>query len=102
MTLRRGYLPTGFKESDWGHLSEGSYCFCAHCRVRFYPRRTEAEKIAAALIPPMELPIIAETSQSINVDELELTSVSIEDITADGVKLEAQEDGFAEEEESEE
>src|SRR5271163_2948300 len=98
----RGYLPTGFKSGDFGHLGEGSYCFCSKCRARLYPRRTQAEKLAArvamAEIKPEEhdLPIelaelIAEVSgaagvgevaedivaesdnsQTINVEELEL------------------------------
>jgi hypothetical protein len=43
----RAYLPIGFKQADFSHLSEGSYCFCTKCRARLYPRRTAAEKAAA-------------------------------------------------------
>ena len=45
----RAYLPIGFKQADFGHLSEGSYCFCTKCRARLYPRRTTAEKAAARI-----------------------------------------------------
>jgi hypothetical protein len=47
LVVRRGYLPTGFKPTDFGHMGEGSFCFCAHCRVRLYPKRTNAEKASA-------------------------------------------------------
>src|SRR5271170_267850 len=49
MMSTRGYLPVGFKQADFGHLGEGSYCFCAKCRTRLYPRRTQADKAAARL-----------------------------------------------------
>jgi hypothetical protein len=49
LVATRAYLPIGFKQADFGHLSEGSYCFCAKCRARLYPRRTQAEKTAARL-----------------------------------------------------
>ena len=45
----RGYLPIGFKQGDFGHLGEGSFCFCAKCRMRLFPRRTQADKAAARL-----------------------------------------------------
>jgi hypothetical protein len=43
----RAYLPIGFKQADFSHLSEGSYCFCQKCRARLYPKRTQADKLAA-------------------------------------------------------
>lgn len=43
----RAYLPTGFKLGDFGHLSEGSYCFCTKCRTRLFPKRTNAERAQA-------------------------------------------------------
>lgn len=46
----RAYLPIGFKQADFAHLSEGSYCFCTKCRARLYPRRTAAEKAQARLV----------------------------------------------------
>ena len=119
----RGYLPTGFKSNDFSHLGEGSYCFCAKCRARLHPRRTQAEKLAAraALAQskvveeglPVELDELvdgaaivvgaaedvpaeaeADTSQTINVEELELASVDMEDIEADGVKLGSEDDAL--------
>src|SRR3990167_7306347 len=47
MVATRAYLPVGFKLGDFGHLGEGSYCFCTRCRARLYPRRTQAEKLAS-------------------------------------------------------
>jgi hypothetical protein len=119
LVLTRGYLPTGFKSADFGHLGEGSYCFCSKCRARLYPRRTQAEKIAARLMLSQNKPtgedlqvvleeLVGEatvigdvvedvgaetdTSQTINVEELELAAVDVEDIEADGVKLSSEDD----------
>lgn len=98
----KAYLPVGFKPADFGHLSEGSYCFCSKCRVRLFPRRTTAEKAAARLALASEKaqaeleaaalaagePVVdRETTQAIDVEELELESVGIQDIEAEGVKL---------------
>lgn len=112
----RGYLPTGFKSTDFGHLGEGSFCFCSKCRARLFPRRTQAEKMAArlalaqsklveadmpteiddlavelsgAIEAPEEISLEAEaeTTQTINVEELEFAPVDMQDIEADGVKL---------------
>jgi hypothetical protein len=49
LVLRRGYLPTGFKVADFTYLGEGSFCFCSHCRMRLYPKRTNAERAAARI-----------------------------------------------------
>lgn len=49
LVVRRGYLPTGFKTSDFSYMGETGYCFCANCRMRLYPKRTNAEKAAARL-----------------------------------------------------
>ena len=43
----KAWLPVGFKVGDFTHLGEGSYCFCATCRARLYPRRSQAEKAQA-------------------------------------------------------
>jgi hypothetical protein len=120
LVLTRGYLPIGFKNTDFGHLGEGSFCFCTKCRVRLYPRRTQAEKAAARLALAQKVPqqdlngelddLAGETaavdsslaevaveegaSQSVNVDELELTAVDVEDIEADGVKLNPEDDSL--------
>ena len=49
LVATKAYLPVGFKQADFGHLSEGSYCFCTKCRARLYPKRTNADKAAARL-----------------------------------------------------
>jgi hypothetical protein len=43
----KAFLPIGFKVGDFSHLGENSYCFCTKCRARLYPRRTQADKLAA-------------------------------------------------------
>jgi hypothetical protein len=102
MVVTRAYLPIGFKPGDLNHLGEGSFCFCAKCRLRLYPRRTQAEKAAARLAlaagkvkeevemleeshadPPVEKELVAD----IDVEELEQEPVDVQDIEADGVKL---------------
>lgn len=115
LDLTRGYLPTGFKTADFSHLGENSFCFCAKCRARLFPRRTQAEKnaVRVALVRAKleEEQILraesdamatdlndaddlfadsgtdSESSQTVSVEELELTAVDVEDIEADGVKL---------------
>jgi hypothetical protein len=118
----RAYLPVGFKQTDLGHLSEGSYCFCTKCRARLFPKRTNAEK-AAARVSNLQakaalaaasfnegiseemilLEVSAESDLSsdaveesesevdkgldVHVEELELESVDVQDIQAEGVKL---------------
>jgi hypothetical protein len=47
LVATKAYLPVGFKMADFGHLSEGSYCFCTKCRARLYPKRTAADRAAA-------------------------------------------------------
>lgn len=47
LVATKAYLPVGFKMTDFGHLGEGSYCFCSRCRTRLFPKRTTAEKAAA-------------------------------------------------------
>ncbi|MBX9668439.1 MAG: hypothetical protein K2X93_12510 [Candidatus Obscuribacterales bacterium] len=49
LVATKAYLPVGFKVGDFGHLSEGSYCFCATCRKRLFPKRSQAEKDQARL-----------------------------------------------------
>ncbi len=49
LVATRAWLPVGFKQADFGHLSEGSYCFCTKCRARLFPKRTAAEKAQARL-----------------------------------------------------
>ncbi|MDR3616251.1 MAG: hypothetical protein P4L53_22010 [Candidatus Obscuribacterales bacterium] len=113
----RAYLPIGFKQADFGHLSEGSYCFCTKCRARLFPKRTAADKLAARValaqgklnqlnelalqelvedigLESLEITESADTqelednsSKDIHVEELELESVDAQDIEAEGVKL---------------
>ncbi len=111
MVAMRVYLPVGFKVGDFSHLGEGSYCFCSDCRTRLYPRRTTADKTAArvalamgkaaaaaeaelamsesvdALLESMDAQEVAQNTTDIHVEELELESVDVQDITAEGVKL---------------
>jgi len=114
---RPAYLPVGFKQTDFGHLSEGSYCFCTKCRARLFPRRTAAEKAQARLVAVQsralsEAENVDETNMNlveaefgqeaaenvvdnsdglddkdIHVEELELETVDVQDIEAEGVKL---------------
>lgn len=111
MVAMRVFLPVGLKVGDFSHLSEGSYCFCTTCRTRLYPRRTAADKAAArvalamgkaaaaaeaelaltenvdALLESMDAQEVGQKTVDIHVDELELESVDVQDITAEGVKL---------------
>jgi hypothetical protein len=107
LVMTRAYLPVGFKPGDFGHLGDSSYCFCSKCRFRLYPKRTQAEKVAArqALATAKEsdaaAALLAEGLQEetghdgatekaigdIHVEELEQESVDMQDIEAEGVKL---------------
>lgn len=102
LVVTRAFLPVGFKAADFGHLSDGSYCFCSKCRARLYPKRTQAEKLAArvalaaekaeALAESAELEAAQEAKEDvaigdIHVEELELEAVDVQDIEAEGVKL---------------
>lgn len=86
----RAYLPVGFKMADFGHLSEGSYCFCTKCRARLFPKRTAAEKAAArvqaqnlkalaeeAMLAPEEFSELQE-SEAVETAELESSDDSTE------------------------
>lgn len=108
----KAYLPIGFKGTDFGHLSEGSYCFCSKCRARLFPRKTQAEKLQARLLKAqlaasagMELESVADALMEegipvevedneiadIHVEELEVEAVDVQDIEAEGVKLSEEE-----------
>ncbi len=111
MVAMRVFLPVGLKVGDFSHLGEGSYVFCTTCRTRLFPRRTAADKAAArvalalgkaaaaaeveanltenveALLESMDAQEVAQKTLDIHVDELELESVDVQDITAEGVKL---------------
>jgi hypothetical protein len=107
----RAYLPIGFKQADFSHLSEGSYCFCTKCRARLYPKRTQADKLAArvalaqgklnqlneiaGLLTPADLQELVdegglealEVTESANSQELE--SNSSKDIHVEELELES-------------
>jgi hypothetical protein len=114
MVAMRVFLPVGLKVGDFSHLSEGSYVFCTTCRARLFPRRTAADKAAARValalgkaaaaseaeqgmtdnvdvllesMDAQEVTEVAPKTLDIHVDELELESVDVQDITAEGVKL---------------
>lgn len=107
LCVQRAYLPVGFKMTDLAHLGEGSFCFCSKCRARLYPRRTQAEKLAArqalaaakgaealaalqaeenAAADSLEIAQDAKITD-IHVEELEQEPIDVQDIEADGVKL---------------
>jgi hypothetical protein len=102
----RAYLPTGFKQADFGHLGEGSFCFCTKCRTRLYPKRTQQERLAAraALAASQALDKQNAELQSqvdeaggtseIHVEELVLESPDFGDVVQEGVVLGGEEDSF--------
>lgn len=121
LVATRAFLPVGFKMADFGHLSEGSYCFCSKCRARLYPKRSQAEKqVARELLAKSkaqkELDAMAAgrlddetfldgegqsdvdtenskvSSAEINVEELELEPLGMEDIQSDRVKIDDDEE----------
>ncbi len=113
LVATRAYMPVGFKMADFGHLSEGSYCFCSRCRTRLFPKRSQAEKLKArellaASKAQKELDAMAayadeenmldgenldetekesNSSAEIQVEELEIEALGMEDIQAEGVKI---------------
>ena len=62
LVATKAYLPVGFKMADFGHLSEGSYCFCSRCRARLFPKRTAGEKAAAKAALAAEKAMAAEAA----------------------------------------
>jgi hypothetical protein len=115
----KAWLPVGFKMADFSHLSEGSYCFCSKCRARLYPKRSQAEKAQArialaaskaekaGLLAMEEEALYAAESDaeaedaaddggssglSIHVEELEIESVSLEDLEEGAVSLPEEKD----------
>lgn len=113
LVATRAWLPVGFKMADFGHLGEGSYCFCSRCRTRLFPKRSQAEKQKAreelaaskaqksrdALAAFQEEEALLEgenldepeternSSAEIQVEELEIEALGMEDIQAEGVKI---------------
>lgn len=101
MLSTRAYLPTGFKQADFGHLGEGSFCFCTKCRTRLYPKRTQQERLAAraALAEKQnaELQLQADDATvrgEVHVEELELEMPDYGDVAQEGVALGEEEDSF--------
>ena len=109
LVATKAWLPVGFKQADFSHLSEGSYCFCANCRARLYPKRTAAEKAQARLAlaaskaaqaeQESEEAEVLETVEesgtkelSIHVEELEVESVELADLEEGSVALPDQQD----------
>jgi hypothetical protein len=104
LVATKAWLPVGFKQADFSHLGEGSYCFCSKCRARLYPKRTNAEKaqariaLAASKEAQAELEAQLEAQDevmeevgteqaSIHVDELEVESVELADLEDGTVSL---------------
>lgn len=107
LVATKAWLPVGFKQADFSHLGEGSYCFCSKCRTRLYPKRTNAEKAQARLAlaaskeaqaeqelladEPLEESARDEESGSrevsVHVEELELESVELADLEEGSVSL---------------
>lgn len=113
LVATRAWLPVGFKMADFGHLGEGSYCFCSKCRTRLFPKRSQAEKLKARELlaaskaqkeldamtafadddASMDVENLDDTenegnsSAEVQVEELEIEAVGMEDIQAEGVKI---------------
>ena len=109
LVATKAYLPVGFKMADFGHLSEGSYCFCSKCRARLYPKRTNADRAAARLAlaagkqAQLEADLLLEEGGergeggeemmpatkdvSISVEEMEVESVELADLEEGSVDL---------------
>ena len=77
----KAYLPVGFKMADFGHLSEGSFCFCTKCRARLFPKRTAADKLQARLDNKAKLAAAMET-KDIDPDEDDAIDSSVDDFVS--------------------
>jgi hypothetical protein len=69
LVATKAYLPVGFKMTDFGHLSEGSYCFCTKCRARLFPKRTAAEKAAARQAALVKQALAEEAMRATEADD---------------------------------
>ncbi len=101
LVATRAYLPVGFKMADFGHLSEGSYCFCTKCRARLFPKRTNADRAQARLVAAAgklaEMQAdhaeeivddaLEKATVAIAVEELEIDAVALDDLDEGGVGL---------------
>lgn len=115
LVATKAYLPVGFKMADFGHLSEGSYCFCTKCRARLYPKRTNADRAQARLAAAAgklaaeqaeaELEAIEslEEGSEETADQKDSASISVEELEVDATGLDELDEGAlppAEDEES--
>ena len=80
MVCTKAYLPVGFKMGDFSHLGENSFCFCATCRVRLYPKRSQAEKAEARIQLAQGKALKAELAQA------QLTADLLEEVGAKAFK----------------
>ena len=78
LVATKAYLPVGFKMADFGHLSEGSYCFCTKCRARLFPKRTAADKAQARLAAQAKAAGEAIAAENAELDSGELMENSDE------------------------
>lgn len=92
MVSTKGYLPTGFSTKDLSHLSSGTFCFCANCRIRLFPLRIESSEPLPSNVP-------AAVIEEVNVDELQPEALEITDLADQ--KLIPNEDNDSKEEEEE-
>jgi len=122
----KGYLPVGFSVKDFSHLSEGSFCFCVGCRMRLFPARLDSAKLERMGLgknmiglSPI-LPVAADGNvvedvwtqdsdpemsdsadlKEVNVEELQIESIEVSDISDNKVIVSCDDD--IEEEEGEE
>lgn len=84
LVATKAYLPVGFKMADFGHLSEGSFCFCTKCRTRLFPKRTNAERAQARAARLAEQAAAIAGADAADDNELELLSDSQEDADDSG------------------
>lgn len=104
LVATKAWLPVGFKQADFSHLGDGSYCFCSKCRARLYPKRTNADRAQARLALAASKEAQAEqdafdalveeivedtgtSAASVHVEELEVESVELEDLEDGSVSL---------------
>jgi DNA-directed RNA polymerase subunit M/transcription elongation factor TFIIS len=105
LVATKAWLPVGFKITDFGHLGEGSYCFCTKCRTRLFPKRTNADRAQARLALAASKLAQAEAAEaaldessddssnepaSIHVEELEIESVELADLEQGAVAIESE------------
>ncbi|HEY9790447.1 MAG TPA: hypothetical protein V6D22_08615 [Candidatus Obscuribacterales bacterium] len=97
LVATKAWLPVGFKQADFSHLGEGSYCFCTKCRARLYPKRSNAEKAQARLaLAASKLQAAAEAESDSRLVETDILAAEMADekertdesVAAAGVRVE--------------